>query len=57
MMIMVVVVLMMVIIAWLVVLIIRYLFNGICNNEAIRESWPSQDIAAWSKKSPPKKSP
>ena len=34
MMIMVVVVLMMVIIAWLVVLIIRYLFNGICNNEA-----------------------
>ena len=54
---MMVLMLVMAMIAWLVVLIIRYLFNGICNNEAIRESWPSQDIAAWSKKRPLKKSP
>ena len=47
MMAMMVLMLVMMIIAWLVVLIIRYLFNGICKNEPIRESWPRQEIAAW----------
>ena len=42
MMAMMVLMLVMAMIAWLVVLIIRYLLNGICNNEAIRESWPAK---------------